>query len=113
MMGPRPVESHPCGRVWGGRVHPQRRVALPVHVCPGGTARVRKAPLSVPRPTTVCDTCPMPELPEVETTRRCLAPPPEGRRVAAVSLARKGVGSGTSVYIRVDLGGRRIIKKKK
>src|SRR3546814_5307250 len=89
MMGPRPVESHPCGWVWGGRVHPQGRVALPVHVCPGGTARVRKAPLSVPRPTTVCDTCPMPELPEVETTRRGLAPHLEGRRVAAVTLRRR------------------------
>src|SRR3546814_15775713 len=130
MMGPRPVESHPCGWVWGGRVHPQGRVALPVHVCPGGTARVRKAPLSVPRPTTVCDTCPMPELPEVETTRRGLAPHLEGRRVAAVTLRRpdlrwplppdiaerldrKSVAEGKSVSVRVDIGGSRILKKKK
>src|SRR3546814_10373775 len=88
MMGPRPVESHPCGWVWGGRVHPQGRVALPVHVCPGGTARVRKAPLSVPRPTTVCDTCPMPELPEVETTRRGLAPRSEEHTSELQSLMR-------------------------
>src|SRR3546814_20645938 len=104
MMGPRPVESHPCGRVWGGRVHPQGRVALPVHVCPGGTARVRKAPLSVQRPTTVCDTCPMPALPEVETTRPGLAPHLDGRRVAAGphrKTSRTGPGLSVSVILRV------------
>src|SRR5690606_33321198 len=47
----------------------------------------------MPRPVhrglaVVCDTCAMPELPEVETTRRGLAPHVEGRRVAAVTLRR-------------------------
>src|SRR3546814_15933202 len=36
-----------------------------------------------------------------------------GFRPADISLDRKSAGSGKSVSVRVDLGGRRIIKKKK
>src|SRR3546814_8945914 len=78
--------------------------ALPI--C--GTARVRKAPLSVPRPTTVCDTCPMPELPEVETTRRGLAPHVEGRRVASVTLRRPDLRWPIPPQVRELLPGQRI-----
>src|SRR3546814_18475003 len=41
------------------------------------------------------------------------APPPASRCRCSTSRDRKSVVSGKSVSVRVDLGGRRIIKKKK
>src|SRR5690606_4912995 len=92
MMGPGPVESHPCGRVWAA-VFMRARVAGPFmlrrHPPAGGPGRPpHPAPGTASRVAAVCDTCAMPELPEVETTRRGLAPHVEGPRVAAVTLRR-------------------------
>ncbi|KAF1689348.1 bifunctional DNA-formamidopyrimidine glycosylase/DNA-(apurinic or apyrimidinic site) lyase [Pseudoxanthomonas koreensis] len=50
----------------------------------------------------------MPELPEVETTRRGLAPHVEGRRVATVTLRRPDLRWPIPEEIRRDLPGRRI-----
>src|SRR3546814_13471049 len=51
-----------------------------------------------------------PEMP-TDTTTFSVATPFSFRQIAS-SLDRQSVVSGTSVYVRVDLGGRRIIKKK-
>jgi len=56
----------------------------------------------------VCDTCAMPELPEVETTRRGLAPHVEGRRVAAVALRRPDLRWPIPPEVATLLPGQRI-----
>ena len=50
----------------------------------------------------------MPELPEVETTRRGLAPHVEGRRVTTVTLRRPDLRWPIPAEIRRELPGRRI-----
>ena len=50
----------------------------------------------------------MPELPEVETTRRCLAPHVEGRTVTAVTLRRPDLRWPIPDEIREQLPGQRI-----
>src|SRR3546814_3273761 len=87
MMGPGPVESHPCARVWRAAFM-HLRARSPIHVVQArshgrGVQNGRELRRTiVPRLTAVCDTSTMPELPEVETTRPGLAPHLEGRRVA-------------------------------
>ena len=56
----------------------------------------------------VCDTFPMPELPEVETTRRGLAPHLEGRKVTGVVLRRPDLRWPIPPEIAALLPGERI-----
>jgi formamidopyrimidine-DNA glycosylase len=56
----------------------------------------------------LCDTARMPELPEVETTRRGLAPHLEGRRIAAVTLRRPDLRWPIPREVRALLPGQRI-----
>jgi formamidopyrimidine-DNA glycosylase len=50
----------------------------------------------------------MPELPEVETTRRGIAPHVEGRRITAVTLRRDGLRWPFPAALREELPGQRI-----
>jgi formamidopyrimidine-DNA glycosylase len=50
----------------------------------------------------------MPELPEVETTRRGIAPHVEGRRITAVTLRRAGLRWPFPAALREELPGQRI-----
>lgn len=63
---------------------------------------------SVPQVTVVCDTSPMPELPEVETTRRGLAPHLEGARVGRVLLRRPDLRWPIPAEVAACLPGQRI-----
>src|SRR3546814_11803481 len=88
---------------------------------PSSSAPQRRYPassLSVPRPACDCakNDASVPNRRGPEGTR-CGPGGTEGRLAATVVRLlqgdRKSVGSGRSVSVRVDLGGRRIIKKKK
>src|SRR3546814_4031500 len=93
MRGPGPGESHPGARVWRAAFM-HFRARSPIHVVQArshgrGVQNGRELRRTiVPRLTAVCDTSTMPELTEVQTTRRGLAPHLAGRRVAAVTLRR-------------------------
>src|SRR3546814_16825128 len=56
---------------------------------------------------------PRPPCPSVRAAAAGLPPEGYGRRPASPAGDRKSVVEGKSVSVRVDLGGRRIIKKKK
>lgn len=90
MMGGCASDCHPCAGVWPFTFSPR-----PGLRCLHGRGVARTLPG-------------MPELPEVETTRRGLAPHVEGRRVGAVVLRRPDLRWPIAAEIQALLPGQRI-----